>query len=170
MLAAISVEGRVAGAELRRLVVDGELDERHQVRPVFAPFAGEGAQDGDDTFDALAGCVVVVRRAELLLPKISDAPGTSCRLDQKALMKRVSRSETSTLGRPASRNTEDTKMRAAVSAVAVFVQVSGHWQARPVSKLTRMMCTCTKSWPDPAARLRELDEVEAQMHRHGHCQ
>ena len=76
MLAAISVEWRVAGAERGRQVVDGKLDERHQVWPVVAPFAGEGAQNvADDAVDALdlAGCVVVMllaeheRRSELLV-------------------------------------------------------------------------------------------------------
>ena len=36
-------------AERGRGVADGELDERHRVRPVVAPVPGEGAQDvGDD--------------------------------------------------------------------------------------------------------------------------
>jgi hypothetical protein len=59
---------------------------------------------------------------------------------QKALVKRVSRSEMSTSGTPTSRNTDETKLRAAVSAVAVLkVGIS---QTRPVS---RSMCTCKKS-------------------------
>ena len=119
MLAAISVEGRAAGAERGRKVVDGEPDERHRVRPVVAPFAGEGARTSAMMPSAvyLAGCVVVVRRAE--------DQRRSQRLVQtrpEALMKRVSRSETSASGRPTSRNTEDTKLRTAVSAVAVRVK------------------------------------------------
>ena len=52
---------------------------------------------------------------------MSDDPSASCRLVQKALVKRVSRSYTNTSGSPTSRNTEATKLRAAVSAVAVLV-------------------------------------------------
>ena len=66
MLAAISVEGRVVGAERGRRVIDGKLDERHQVLPVVAPVASEGAQDvGYDAVDVLdlAGCVVTISTA-----------------------------------------------------------------------------------------------------------
>jgi hypothetical protein len=44
MLAAIGVEGRVPGAEWRRGVNDGELDQLHEVRPVARPLAGNAAQ------------------------------------------------------------------------------------------------------------------------------
>ena len=112
MLAAISVEGRVAGAErgLRPNVAESLMANstigtdsaviQHQVRPVIAPVAGKGVQDiGDDAVDALdlAGCVVVL--LQCCGPKISDAPSASCRLVQKALVKRMLRSETSTLAR-----------------------------------------------------------------------
>ena len=66
MLAAVGVEGRVAGAERRGGVVDRELRQRHEGRPVVGTLAGEGAQDvGDDAVDAfyLAGGVVMMRRA-----------------------------------------------------------------------------------------------------------
>ena len=43
---------------------------------------------------------------------MSDEPSAACRLVQKALVKRVSRSETSTSGRPTSWKTEETKLRA----------------------------------------------------------
>ena len=53
VLATIGVEGRVATPEGRRRVVDRELDQRHQGRPVVNTLAGEGAQDvGDDAVDA----------------------------------------------------------------------------------------------------------------------
>ena len=67
VLAAVGVEGRVAGAERRRRVVDRKLDQRHELGPVVAALAGEGAQHvGDDAVDALrlGVGVVVVRRAE----------------------------------------------------------------------------------------------------------
>ena len=73
-------------------------------------------------------------------PKINDAPSALWRPVQKALVKRVSRSETSTSGSPTSRNTDATKLRAAVSAVAVLKVGTSH--TRPVR---RSMCTCKKS-------------------------
>ena len=42
VLAAVRVEERVAGAERRRGIVDGELDDRGQLRPVVAALADEG--------------------------------------------------------------------------------------------------------------------------------
>ena len=119
MLAAISVEWRVAGAERGRQVVDGNLDERHQVWPVVAPFAGEGAQNvADDAVDALdlAGCVVVMllaeheRRSELLVqtrPEGAREAHVAVRYEH--------------VGQPNLWNTDATKLLAAVSAVAVFV-------------------------------------------------
>ena len=67
VLATVSVEGSVAGAERRRRIIDGEFDQRHKCWPVVAALVGEGAQDvGDDTIDALhlARGVVVVWRAK----------------------------------------------------------------------------------------------------------
>ena len=59
-------------------------------------------------------------------------------------MKRVSRSDRARCG-PASRNTEVTKLRAAVSAMAVFLVDGGlHGGVR------RSMCTWMKSWPERA--------------------
>ena len=52
VLATIGVEG-LATPEGRRRVVDREVDQRHQGRPVVSTLAGEGAQDvGDDAVDA----------------------------------------------------------------------------------------------------------------------
>jgi hypothetical protein len=67
VLTAVGVEGRVPGAELLRRIVDGELDQRHEVRPVVRPLTGEGAKHlGNDAMHALdlARGVVVVLRAK----------------------------------------------------------------------------------------------------------
>ena len=78
---------------------------------------------------------------------MSKAPSAACRPVQKALVKSVSLSETSTSGSPTSRNTDPTKLRAASSAVAVLKVGTSH--TRPVR---RSMCTCRKSWPERATR------------------
>ncbi len=71
---------------------------------------------------------------------MSEEPKAECRQVQKALVKRVSRSEMSTSGKPTSRNTYATKLRAAVSAVALLtVGASQTRQER------RSMWTCRKS-------------------------
>ena len=83
---------------------------------------------------------------------MSDAPSAACRPVKKALVKRVSRSETSTPGSPTSRNTDATaatKLRAAVSAVAVLKVGTSH--TRPVRW---SMCTCRKGDG-------QLEEVQA---------
>ena len=87
-----------------------------------------------------------LRSAHLSAAHLSTpAPSAGCRLDQKALVKRVSRSDTSTSGSPTWRNIEATKLRAAVSAVAVFVV--GTSQTRPVtasaspSRCAALTCT-----------------------------
>ena len=67
---------------------------------------------------------------------MSEAPSAACRPVQVALVKRVSRSETSTSGSPTSWNTDPTKLRAASSAVAVLKVGTSH--TRPVR---RSMCT-----------------------------
>ena len=94
MLATVGVEGRVTGPERRHRVIKRELNQRHEGGPVVGPLAGKGAQDvGNDTVDALdlARGVVVVRRAE-----DERSTSASCKPVQKALVKRVLRSETST--------------------------------------------------------------------------
>ena len=78
-------------------------------------------------------------------PKMSDAPNATCRPFPKALVKRVSRSETSASGSPTSWNTDATKLRTAVLAVAVLKVGTSH--TRPVR---RSMRTCRKSWPERA--------------------
>ena len=65
MLAAVRVEGRVAGAERRGGIIDGEIDKRDQVWPVVLSVVDEGPQHIlDDPIHALdlAGGIVVVRR------------------------------------------------------------------------------------------------------------
>ena len=67
MLAAVSVEGCVAGPERRRRVIDGKFNQRDERRPVVGALTGKGAQDiGNDAIDALnlAGGVMMVWRAE----------------------------------------------------------------------------------------------------------
>ena len=64
---------------------------------------------------------------------------------QNALVKRMSRSETSTSGSPTSRNTDLTKLRAAVLAVAVLKVGTSHTR-----RVRRSMRTCRKSWPERA--------------------
>ena len=68
MLAAVGEEGRAARPQGRRGVIEGELSERYEVRPVIASITRKGAQDisnnTDNAFD-LAGGVVVVQGAEV---------------------------------------------------------------------------------------------------------
>ena len=45
MLAAVGEEGRVARPQGRRGVIEGELSERYEVRPVIASITRKGAQD-----------------------------------------------------------------------------------------------------------------------------
>jgi hypothetical protein len=71
---------------------------------------------------------------------MSEAPSAACSPVQKALVKRVSRSDTSTSGNPTSRKTDATKLRAAVFEVAVLKV--GTSQTRSVR---RSMCTFRKS-------------------------
>ena len=74
MLAAVGIEGCVPGAKRRRGVVDGELDQRHEVGQSSARSpAKERSTSVIDTVDALdlAGRVLVVRRTE-------DERGTEC--------------------------------------------------------------------------------------------
>ena len=78
-------------------------------------------------------------------PNMSEEPRALCKPAQKALVKRVSLSETSTSGKPTSWKTDATKLRTAVSAVADLLVGTSH--ARPVR---RSMCTCKKSWPERA--------------------
>ena len=85
-------------------------------------------------------------------PKINDAPSASWRPVQKALVKRVSRSETRTSGSPTSRNTDATKLRAAVSAVAVL-KVGPHAPGQEVDVHLQEVMPRTGYW--------QLEEVEA---------
>ena len=99
--------------------------------------------------------------------EISNEPRASCRPTQNVLVKRVSRSETSTSGNPMSRITEDTKFRAAVSAVVILNVGTSH--TCPVKK---MMCTCKKNVSGLGeASCRKFHEVEtdaaAAARRHG---
>ena len=72
---------------------------------------------------------------------MSEDPSAACRLVQKALEKRLSRSEMSTSGSLTSRNTDATnlKLRVSVSAVAVLKVGTSH--TRPAR---RSMCACKK--------------------------
>ena len=123
MLAAVGVDGHVAGPEGRRWVVDRKFHQpasrRHACRR-------RNADDAVDALDHTAGLVMVWR------PKMSDVPSAACRPVQKALVKRVSLSETSTSGSHTSRNTNATKLRAAVSTVAVLKVGTSH--TRPVRR------------------------------------
>mmetsp|Transcript_17145 Transcript_17145/g.47118 ORF Transcript_17145/g.47118 Transcript_17145/m.47118 type:complete len:225 (+) Transcript_17145:261-935(+) len=78
-------------------------------------------------------------------PKMREDPIAACRAVQNSLVKRVSRSETRTSGKPTSRKTEGRKLRAATSDVALLKV--GTSQTRPVS---RSMWTCMKSSPERA--------------------
>ncbi len=70
-------------------------------------------------------------------PNTGEEPRVACSQVQKALVKRVLLSETSTSGRLTLQNTDETKLRAAISAVAILtVGISQTLQVR------RSMCTC----------------------------
>ena len=87
---------------------------------------------------------------------MSYAPSAACRPVQKAVVKRVLRSETSTSGSPTgtSRNTYATNLRAAVIVTVTVSEVAvlkiGTIHTRP---LRRSICTCKKSWPERATAL-----------------
>jgi hypothetical protein len=100
LLAAVGVEGRVAGAKRLRRVVNREFEQRHELGPVVTSLAGKGAEHVSNcavnvsnhaiTLDLARG-VVVVRGPE-------DQRGAACtgRSVQKALVNHVLRSDTST--------------------------------------------------------------------------
>ena len=88
-------------------------------------------------YDALylTGGVMIVWRAE------------DERRTQNVLVKcvTVSLSETSTSGSPTSHNTDATKLRATILAVAALKVWTSHTRLD-----RRSMCTCRKSWPERA--------------------
>ncbi len=133
VLVTVSVEGSVAEAERRHRVIDGEFDQRHERRPVVAALVGKGAQDvGNDTINALMRSTLPVVLWWWGEPNTREKPRAAWSQVQKALVTRVWRSDTSTSGRPTSRNTDETKLRAAVSAEAVLkVGIS---QTQPVRR------------------------------------
>ena len=146
VLAAVGVEGRVAGPEGRRRVADRGLRQRREGRPVVGTLAGEGdmIDDAVDALDLAAG-VVAVWRAE-----------DECRPVREALAERVSRSETSTPGSPASRSTDATKLRASVAAVSAAAALEvGTGNTRPVRR------SMLKFMAQAGAGDGQLEEVEA---------
>ena len=139
MPSAVGVERSVARPERRRRVVDGELGTRHEVRPVVAAVGRKGSLDiSDDAVHALdlAGGVVAMRRAE-------DERRPEGLVQANALVKRLSRSETSTSGSPTSRSTVP---RRSFSSGGLERGDQPH----PPSD-RRSMCTCKKSLPGRAA-------------------
>ena len=94
---------------------------------------------------------------------MGEAPRAECRPVQKALVKRVSRSETSTSGSLTSRHSDPTKLRAAGAGPAVAVFKARRWQSLRSGPAMRARsegrCAPAKS-RGRSGRL-ELEEVKA---------
>ena len=129
MLAAVGEEGRVARPQGRRGVIEGELSERYEVRPLIASITRRGEQDSATSAITPFMCSTLLVDSlsewwchKLWLcgePKISVAPSASCRLVQNALVKRVSRSDTFAT------KTDDKTARPSPSVVGLSVLGSG---------------------------------------------
>ena len=129
MLAAVRKEWGEARAEGGSCVVDGELHQQGELRPVVLPVARRTSAMTPLTCSTLL--VVLWCSGD---PKMRVEPNARCRDVQNSAVNQQSRLDTMVSGRPTSQKTKATELRAATSDVADLKVRTSH--TRLVNRLT----------------------------------